>query len=48
MTRVWKDLISEENIIKWRRHFHKYPELSFHEKKLRNLYMIHYALFSFE
>ncbi|MGG5736575.1 MULTISPECIES: amidohydrolase [Bacillus cereus group] len=33
MKSVWKDLISEENIIKWRRHFHKYPELSFHEKE---------------
>ena len=33
MDRVWKNLISEENIVKWRRHFHKYPELSFHEKE---------------
>ncbi len=33
MNRVWKSLISEENIVKWRRHFHKYPELSFHEKE---------------
>ncbi|MED2689336.1 MULTISPECIES: M20 metallopeptidase family protein [Bacillus cereus group] len=33
MNRVWKSLISEENIMKWRRHFHKYPELSFHEKE---------------
>lgn len=33
MNRVWKNLISEENIMKWRRHFHKYPELSFHEKE---------------
>ncbi|MEB8773814.1 amidohydrolase, partial [Bacillus cereus] len=33
MNRVWKNLISEENIVKWRRHFHKYPELSFHEKE---------------
>ena len=45
MDRVWKNLISEENIVKWRRYFHKYPELSFHEKKLHNLYMIHYAHF---
>lgn len=48
MDRVWKNLISEENIVKWRRYFHKYPELSFHEKKLHNLYMIHYAHFLFE
>ena len=33
MKRVWRSFISEENIIKWRRHFHKYPELSFHEKE---------------
>ncbi|WP_439020156.1 amidohydrolase [Bacillus thuringiensis] len=33
MKSVWKDIISEENIIKWRRHFHKYPELSFHEEE---------------
>ncbi|MGX5566368.1 M20 metallopeptidase family protein [Bacillus toyonensis] len=33
MNRVWKSLISEENIMKWRRHFHKYPELSFYEKE---------------
>ncbi|HDR7792289.1 TPA: amidohydrolase [Bacillus luti] len=33
MNRVWKNLILEENIVKWRRHFHKYPELSFHEKE---------------
>lgn len=33
MKSVWKDIISEENIMKWRRHFHKYPELSFHEEE---------------
>ena len=33
MKREWRSFISEENIIKWRRHFHKYPELSFHEKE---------------
>ncbi len=33
MNRMWKSLISEENIMKWRRHFHKHPELSFHEKE---------------
>ncbi|KAA0766950.1 amidohydrolase [Bacillus sp. SH5-2] len=33
MKSMWKDIISEENIIKWRRHFHKYPELSFHEEE---------------
>ncbi|MGR5951941.1 hypothetical protein ACT7DP_00205 [Bacillus paranthracis] len=47
MNRVWKSLIAEENIVKWRRHFHKYPELSFHEKETSNLYMIHYAHFFF-
>ncbi|KEK23643.1 M20 metallopeptidase family protein [Bacillus gaemokensis] len=25
--------VSEENIIKWRRHLHKFPELSFHEEQ---------------
>ncbi|CAM4119602.1 M20 family metallopeptidase [Bacillus sp. GX] len=33
MKRMWKDLISEDNIMKWRRYFHKHPELSFHEKE---------------
>lgn len=33
MKREWRSFISEENIIKWRRYFHKYPELSFHEKE---------------
>ncbi|ABS21420.1 M20 metallopeptidase family protein [Bacillus cytotoxicus] len=29
----WQKLISEKNIIKWRRHLHQFPELSFHEKQ---------------
>ncbi|MDM5426828.1 MULTISPECIES: amidohydrolase [Bacillus] len=33
MKREWRSFISEENIIKWRRYLHKYPELSFHEKE---------------
>ena len=45
MNRVWKSLIAEENIVKWRRHFHKYPNYRFMRKKLHNLYMIHYAHF---
>ncbi|KFN01391.1 amidohydrolase [Bacillus clarus] len=32
MKRDWRRLISEEHIIKWRRHFHKFPELSFREE----------------
>ena len=39
MDRVWKNLISEENIVKWRRYFHKYPELSFHEKETSAIYI---------
>ncbi|WP_017152644.1 amidohydrolase [Bacillus bingmayongensis] len=29
----WQAYVSEENIIKWRRHFHQFPELSFQEEK---------------
>lgn len=29
----WRKLVSEEKIIEWRRHFHKSPELSFHEEQ---------------
>lgn len=33
LKKVWQTYVSEENIIKWRRHFHQFPELSFHEEK---------------
>ncbi|WP_441296552.1 amidohydrolase [Bacillus sp. AFS023182] len=29
----WPTYVSEENIIKWRRHLHQFPELSFYEEK---------------
>ena len=44
MNRVWKNHFGRK-YREMEKAFHKYPELSFHEKKLRNLYMIHYAHF---
>ncbi|WP_459500983.1 M20 metallopeptidase family protein [Bacillus sp. C1] len=33
LNKVWQIYVSEENIIKWRRHLHQFPELSFQEEK---------------
>ena len=33
LNKRWQAYVSEENIIKWRRHLHQFPELSFQEEK---------------
>ncbi|MEI4621952.1 amidohydrolase [Bacillus pfraonensis] len=33
VSKGWQRHVSEENIIKWRRHLHQFPELSFQEEK---------------
>lgn len=45
--RDWLAYISEENIIKWRRHLHQFPELSFHEKQTSQFVYDTLCTFSF-
>ena len=43
---VAKELVLLKNqLVEWRRHFHKYPELSFQEEKHRSLCSIYFGNF---
>ena len=41
---VAKELVlSKDQLVEWRRHFHKYPELSFQEEKHHSLYSTYFG-----